>query len=423
MDETQIGPLANYIESFQEIRIDIVQQHGRVRHHRPGDDDLQVGHQPTFMAACSITTSTPWFRARNPFALARPRASAMCPAAASADPSTSRRFTTARTRRSSSSRFETSRGSATDAVAEPDGARWLRGGTAISPALSDSRSCDPPTAASLSRQPHSGRAPQRDFREDPGPLLPAAQFRRPDACWSARTTAKTRSGPRDPSTNYCTVRGDHRFSRQGLDIRPLHFPGRRATTGLRGKPCRRSGSATSSATTAPSRLLIRTRSRRRCSTNSAMGMALNNNPIVGRRSTDRSSCSDFGLIGLAPDLPDISGILNVSSGPASGRSPRSDYRRSRLPQLPAGVPGPRQLVPRHATISRSAVDGHARSSGTMVTANANLFGNLSFTNRFTGRAVRGFPARHPDHGRARVSPVAVDRLRYQYDFFFPTISK
>ena len=47
VDNTQTGPLANYIESFQEVKIDLVEQLGGVRLHRAGHHYFQVGDQPT----------------------------------------------------------------------------------------------------------------------------------------------------------------------------------------------------------------------------------------------------------------------------------------------------------------------------------------------------------------------------------------
>ncbi len=70
VDETQIGPLANYIESFQEIKIDMsnnTAEFGTIGQvtmiSKSGTNEL---HGNVF-----DYYSTRWFRARNPFALAR----------------------------------------------------------------------------------------------------------------------------------------------------------------------------------------------------------------------------------------------------------------------------------------------------------------------------------------------------------------
>jgi hypothetical protein len=70
VDETQLGPLANYIESFQEIKMDIANntaEFGTIGQvtmiSKSGTNDL---HGNVF-----DYYSTPWFRARNPFAPTR----------------------------------------------------------------------------------------------------------------------------------------------------------------------------------------------------------------------------------------------------------------------------------------------------------------------------------------------------------------
>jgi hypothetical protein len=70
VDETQIGPLANYIESYQEIKVDIANntaEFGTI-----GQVTL-ISKSGTneFRGNLFDYYSTPWFRARNPFAPAR----------------------------------------------------------------------------------------------------------------------------------------------------------------------------------------------------------------------------------------------------------------------------------------------------------------------------------------------------------------
>jgi hypothetical protein len=70
VDETQIGPLGNYIESFQEIKLDIANntaEFGSI------GQVTMISKSGTNQLKGNIFDyySTPWFRARNPFALAR----------------------------------------------------------------------------------------------------------------------------------------------------------------------------------------------------------------------------------------------------------------------------------------------------------------------------------------------------------------
>ncbi|MBM3735227.1 MAG: carboxypeptidase regulatory-like domain-containing protein, partial [Acidobacteria bacterium] len=70
VEETQIGPLGNYIESFQEIKLDIANNTaefgtiGQVTMISKSGTNRLTGNVFSYY-------STPWFRARNPFALAR----------------------------------------------------------------------------------------------------------------------------------------------------------------------------------------------------------------------------------------------------------------------------------------------------------------------------------------------------------------
>src|SRR5688500_12324235 len=70
VSETQIGPLANYVESFQEVRIDSANntaEFGTV-----GQVTIVTkGGTNKFHGSLFDYYSTPWFRARNPFAPAR----------------------------------------------------------------------------------------------------------------------------------------------------------------------------------------------------------------------------------------------------------------------------------------------------------------------------------------------------------------
>jgi outer membrane receptor protein involved in Fe transport len=50
-------------------------------------------------------------------------------------------------------------------------------------------------------------------------------------------------------------------------------------------------------------------------------------------------------------------------------------------------------------------------------ANPSLFGNLTFSNRFTGHSYGDFLLGIPTSVSRAFGPVRVDRLRYQYDFF------
>ena len=70
MNETQIGPLAQYVESFQEIRIDSANNSAEFGTIGQVTMISKAGTN-NFHGSLFDYYSTPWFRARNPFATAR----------------------------------------------------------------------------------------------------------------------------------------------------------------------------------------------------------------------------------------------------------------------------------------------------------------------------------------------------------------
>ena len=70
VDETQIGPLANYIEWIQELKIDVSNNTAEFGTIGQVTSISKSGSNTLHGSAYDYYT-TPWFRARNPFALAR----------------------------------------------------------------------------------------------------------------------------------------------------------------------------------------------------------------------------------------------------------------------------------------------------------------------------------------------------------------
>ncbi|MGH9660534.1 MAG: carboxypeptidase-like regulatory domain-containing protein, partial [Bryobacteraceae bacterium] len=110
VDETQIGPMANYIESFQEIRIDMSNNTA----------DFGTIGQVTMISKSGTNAlhgnvfdyySTPWFRARNPFATQRPAGIGHTPGGSVGGPIVIPKLYNGRNRSFFFYSFETSRGS------------------------------------------------------------------------------------------------------------------------------------------------------------------------------------------------------------------------------------------------------------------------------------------------------------------------
>jgi hypothetical protein len=200
------------------------EQHGGIRHHRPGDDDLEGGTN-TFHGSLFDYYSTPWFRARNPFAPARPTGISHCLEAARAVRSTSPSVYDGRNKSFFFFSFETFRGSQTTQTFNPTVPlqAWRSG---------DFSALTTPVLDPLTRQPFPGNRIPAD-RLNPTaaamqrPLLPGSEFREATALqnqnyigrisafrpwtrttgWSAATTG-SRTGLRHGPVHAAGVRSD-----------------------------------------------------------------------------------------------------------------------------------------------------------------------------------------------------------------------
>jgi hypothetical protein len=131
---------------------------------------------------------------------------------------------------------------------------------------------------------------------------------------------------------------------------------------------------------------------------------------------------EFGLRGLAPDLPDIPGVLNVTfaglglTGINQGnwRNPGAANYLHNFQDHVSVFRG-RHSMKFGANIARIEWDNYG--------ADANLFGNLTFSNRYTGFAYADFLLGLPSTAQRSFPPLRLDRLRYQYDFSSLTISR
>jgi hypothetical protein len=134
--------------------------------------------------------------------------------------------------------------------------------------------------------------------------------------------------------------------------------------------------------------------------------------------------NELGLQGLAPNLPDISGILKVNwTGLALAPITQADYTRpgfrNHLEQIQDHVSWFRgkHNLKIGAELTRVAYDS--------LNASGNLFGAVNFSNRFTSGGVAGqghpyadFLLGIPTSADRAFAPVELNRYRWQYDFFF-----
>jgi hypothetical protein len=409
VDETQIGPLANYIEWIQELKIDVsnnTSEFGTIGQvtsiSKSGTNELHGSVYDFY--------STPWFRARNPFALSRPTGISHGPGATVGGPVWLPKIYNGKDKTFFFFAFETSRGSQTTQSLNPTVplAPWRQG---------DFSALTTPV-----RDPFAGNTPFPNNRIPASRLNPTSVklqerfYPLPNfgdtSVLVSQNFRQDLTRPRDPSTNI-TVRGDHRFSDKDSMFGRFTFQrgynrpyqGNLPTIGrLFQRRDNRAMTLSHTHTFSPSKL-----------NEFRYGFALNNNPIIPPIN-GLEFVREYGLVGLAPDLPDIKGMLFVNfSGIGLTGLSQSQYRQ----------PGFRNFLQEFQDHFSWFRGRHNLKIGGMVTkvewddyqASANLFGNVTFSNRFTNHPYGDFLLGIPTTAARAFAPVRVDRLRYQYDFF------
>ncbi len=415
VDETQIGPLANYIESFQEIKLDI------------SNNTAEFGTigQVTMISKSGTNAlhgnifdyySTPWFRARNPFALARGTGIGHTPGGSVGGPVYIPKIYNGKDKTFFFFSFETGRGSQTTQSLNPTVPlpAWRNGDfSGLSVKIYDPTTGLPftdnkiPTAQinSVSKKIQEMFYPLPNYGST---TTLVSQNYRED---------KTRSY--DPST-YWTTRGDHRFSdRDSLFGRftylvgwNLPYEGNLPAIGQRYQRRADRGATLAYTHTFNPTLLNEFR----------WGMALNNNPNWGPIN-GLENVKTLGLVGLAPDLPDLPGIFKVNwSGVGLQGISQNDYTnpgfRNHLEEFQEHVSWFRGKHNLKVGLDLTRVEYDNMS------ANGSLFGNVTFSNRFSSGGVSGqghpyadFLLGIPTTASRAFAPVRANRNRWQYDFF------
>jgi hypothetical protein len=416
VDNTQIGPLLNYIESYQEMKIDMANntaEFGTIGQvtmiSKSGTNDL---HGNVF-----DYYSSPWFRARNPFALVRPSGVSHTPGGSVGGPVVIPGLYNGRSKTFFFGSYETSRGSAVPDNFNPTVPleTWRQGDFS---GLGSTLIYDPLTA-----QPFPGnRIPANRINPVSRALqerfYPLPNFGNTSAFASQNYRDQTMR-PRDPVT-YWTARGDHRFSTSDSVYgrytfhRALNrpFEGNLPAIGQRFQQRDNRAAIVSYTHLFNPTLLSEFR----------WGFALNNNPVEGPINGPQL-VSELGLVGLAPELPNIPGILKVNwTGVGLAPITQPDYTRP-------GFRNHLQQVQDH--VSWAAGKHNVKIGGELtriawdsLSASPNLFGSVNFSNRFTsgGVANQGHPYADfllgiPTSANRAFAPVQVNRFRWQYDFF------
>jgi hypothetical protein len=409
-DGTQISPLVSYIGSFEEVRVDLANNTADVGSvgqvtvvSKSGTNELH--------GLVADYYSTPWFRARNPFALSRGTGVSHAPGGMIGGPIVIPRIYNGRNKSFFFFSFETSRGSAIQQLLNP------------SVPLPAWRAGD-----------FSRLAPQVTVR-DPNGNLPFAENRIPAArinpvsqkiqdrfyplpnfgdpgVFSSQNYREQLVRPFDPNTYY-TVRGDHRFSSRTFAFgrwtwnraHSRAYESNLPAIGRRWQTRDTRALAVSVSHTLNPSLVMETR----------FGITYNDNPLHGPI-LGKPLVQELGLLGLADNLPDINGILGVSfAGIGITQITQSAWRH----------PGFKNYVQQYQQHVNWFRGRHSLKAGFIVTrvrfednqASANLFGTLSFSNRFTGHPYGDFLLGIPTSALRAFPPVLISRLRWAQDWF------
>jgi hypothetical protein len=408
--ETQIGPLAQYVESFQEVRIDSANNSAEFGTIGQVTMISKAGTN-SFHGSLFDYYTTPWFRARNPFALARDTGISHLPGGSAGGPLYIPGLYDGRNKTFLFGSYENFKGSQATRFFNPTVplAAWRTG---------DFSGLTTPVRDPLTGQPFPGnRIPSNRLN----PTAVAMQNRFYPLPNFGNTSILQNQNHRQSlsmeanSQFYWTIRADHRitandsimgrYTKQDFAIDDFLSA---LPTIEQGHVTRKNHAATISYTHLFSNTIIN---------EFRWGIATNNLPIFPPINGP-DFVNELGLIGLAPDLPDVPGILNVTFQ-GLGLNPIAFSNNFRSP----GAANYLQTFQDHVSISRGR---HNMRGGMVYThiifenyaADANLFGNLAFSNRYTGFPYADFLLGLPTTAQRSFPPLRQDRLRHQYDFFF-----
>jgi outer membrane receptor protein involved in Fe transport len=414
--ENVIGPLANYTESFKEVKIDMASNSAEA----PSLGQVTIVSKSgtnRFAGVVFDYYQSPMFRARNPFSGQRPAGVLHFPGLAVGGPAVIPKLYDGRGRTFWFVSGETVNGSAASTDLNPTVPiePWRRG--------------DFSALGRQIRNPFTGQV-YTDGRIPAAALNPVS-LRIQDRFYPLPNTGNTatlvannyretlpveRSKP-----YYATARVDHNFSASDRLFGRFTFheatnpvwEGNLPAFGMRNQ--RRMNKAyTASYTRVLTPTLV---------TEFRGGHAYNNNPIAGPL-TGLEVIDSLGISGLAPGLPSVSGVLKVNF-PGSGLTGVSqvDWRNP-------GFLNRSYQVQNQTTWMRGR---HSFKVGAEVrrvdwedlNAPANLFGNVDFTGRFTqvpdvtasGHPYADFLFGVPNTAARAFPPVPALRSRWTYDFF------
>lgn len=412
-----IGPLANYVESFQEVKVDMANNSAEFGTLGQVTVISKSGSNSLHGSAADYL-HTPWFRARNPFANARTPGVYHIYAGSIGGPVYLPKIYDGRNKTFFYTVYEGSIGGDTATMLNPTVPleSWRKGD--FSSLLPGTVIYDPTTGQPFANNqiPASRINPVSQKLQDR--YYPLPNFGDTSSLLASNYREMKSRGWDIPK--YWVVRGDHHLSAKDLIFGRFTFTrgpvtpweGNLPTIGQRIQRRDTRAASASWTRTINAQMVNEVR----------WGMNLNNNPLQGPVN-GLEQARELGLQGLAPDLPDVGGMLKIR-WQNIGLTP--------LQQIDWTNPGYRnhnQEFQEHFSWFRGR---HNLRMGFDLTraewderaANDALFGALTFSSQYTSNGLSGqghpyadFLLGIPTTAARAYPPVRSDRNRWNYDFF------
>jgi len=403
-DATQITPLVAHVEAFQEVRVDVANNTAEFSTLGQVTVISKTGTNNLHGSAFNYYTTSA-FRARNPFALQRDSGIVHYPGASLGGPVMIPKLHDGRNRTFFFASIEATRGSAIRQLLNPTVplAAWRAGdfgSTAIRDPLANA-----PFAGN--RIPLARINPVASMIQDQ--FYPLPNFGSATILTSPNYLEQ-KVRPYDPSTT-STLRGDHHFS-------PRTFLFARWSYNRQfGRPFQSNlptiGQQQQQRDTRAFNVSLTRHLRANFLNEFRYGVSHNNNPIAGPlRGLDQ--VRNLGLRGLAANLPDIEGMLNVNfagigiTGLTQRDWTRVWYYTHQFQDHVSWYRG------RHTIKAGGQVN---RIYSNSLPAVPNLFGNVTFSNRYTNHPYADFLLGAPSTSARGFPSVQVGQRRNGYDFF------
>jgi hypothetical protein len=412
-----IGAQGNYIESFQEMNIGVANNSAEFG--SPGQFTVtsKSGTNVVHGSAADYY-STPWFRARNPFALARGTGVNHLYAGSLGGPVVLPKIYNGRNKTFVFGSYEGSIGGDSTTTFNPTVPleSWRNGD--FSGLLPGVVIYDPTT-----KKPFDGNKIPTDRINPVAQKIQNRFYPLPN--FGSTTTLVSQNYRQNVTRAWdapimWVIRGDHRFSERDFIFARVTstrgpntpYEGNLPTIGQR-KQRRDTRTITGSYTHMFRPDLVN---------EARYGMVVNNNPVAGPIN-GLDMVNELGLVGLAPDLPNVSGLLKINwSGLGLQAISQADYTnpgfRNHGEQFQDHVSWfkGRHTIKAGFEINRIEWDDYLAASA--------LFGNLTFSNQFTnggitgqGNAYADFLLGLPTSAQRAFPPIRLDRNRWQYEGF------